>query len=367
MDSICNIAIYDKTFNPLGVTALAESVLFQRELFSTGSFQIVIHPDKKFAKELAAKGNIVVINRNGYKSGIIRDIALEEKRDGAAYTILGATGNVMLSNRIAVPPPGGDGYDSVTAAAETVIKYYVNQNLVNPSDPARRIPNLAIGPDKQRGVSLAVKLRYNNLSEALGSVAQYTELGYQTYADVINKRWMFDVVPGADRTKGQTANDPVFFMVEQSNAEGNIDNYKYTENYRNFANAGYAGGTGDNAARAIQVIGNAAGIDRIEQFFDCGNVTGTDLTDAGTLALSNCTVDKSVDALALPRVFIFEKDYFIGDRVSVYLRRLGMTLNSQITSVTEVWERQNGYQVQVRFGLRKPIVFTLNTNTSGVR
>ena len=369
MDSVCNIRIYDRDFNWVNVTEQAESVQFERELYGAGKFQIKIHPDKQGALDLIRRGSIIVINNNTRKSGIMRDFTITESRGESFFMVYGETGNGLMRQRIAVPPnetqvPGAMGWDRIRANTETVLKHYVNRNLVNPFAAGRKIPRLEIAPDLQRGIEMPSQLRFTPLADDMYNIALFAEMGFEIYADVENQRWVFDVIEGADRTVNQEELSPVTFNIENQN----IDEYRYIEDYQNYKNTGYAGGQGENENRLVQIIGaENTGLDRFETFIDCGSADLTDLLHYGNLRLAEFAAVKTLEAKALPKVFIFDKDYFLGDKITAYISRLGLELPVRVTAVKEIWERQLGHRKEVRFGDKVPNIFTILEKTEGIR
>lgn len=366
----CEIRVYDSDFNWLAAARLAESVQFGRELYGAGRFEIHIQPDKAGAAALARRGNIVVINGNPHKSGVVRDFYIEGGRNGEQFVIYGETGNGLLRQRIIVPPtsaqvPGSLGWDRVSGPAESVIKHYAAAQTAAPYDAKRAVENLVIAPDLGRGRVFPWQARYTNLAEELANIGAYAETGFEFYADSRAKQWVFDVIPGGDRSKGQELNSPVSFNMEYQN----VDGYKYTENYNNYRNTGYAGGAGSDENRLIYTLGaDNTGVDRWETFLDCGDAANiNELIYYGGQKLSEYAAAKTVEANALPRVFIFERDYFLGDKVTVYISRLGLSLDTRITGVKEIWERKSGYKTEIRFGEKVPNLFTILRKTEAVR
>lgn len=271
---------------------------------------------------------------------------------------------------ITVPPnqqqvPTAYGWDKITASAETVIKHFAGMNTITPYDANRKVDHLTMATSKDRGINIPWRSRFSKLDEELYNIGAYTEVGYKIYADVNNNKWIFDTVHGTDRTKSQTIVDPVFFNLEYQN----VESYKYAEDRQNFKNVGYAGGQGEDEKRLIYVIGaENKGLQRHEIFLDCGSAADiTELIYYGSQKLSEYQEVKSIEASTLPRVFQFEKDYFLGDKVSVYISRLGLKLDTQITSVTEIWERATGYRADIRFGARLPNLFSVLNQSREVR
>ena len=361
----CEIRVYDKDFNWLDVAVLAESVQFTRELYGVGGFEIHIHPDKSGAFELIKRGNVIVVNGDGRRSAVVRSFYMREERNGPVFVINGDTGQGFAKQRITVPPtnaqvPNALGWDKIDAPAETILKHYAGRSLVYPYNDKRKIPNMIMAPDLGRGLVFPWKSRYQKLSDELYNIGTYAEMGYEIYADIVNKQWAFDVVPGVDRTRGQGENDPVWFDM----GFHNISQYKYSEDYSQHRSTGYVGGAGEDENRLVYTLGaDIQGEERWEEFLDCGNVADiSELIYYGEQKLNGFKFVKNIEADTLPRVFVFEKDYFLGDEVTVKVDRLGIEFDTRITAVKEIWERPDGYRTVVRFGGNLPNLFTvLNT------
>jgi len=358
----CEIRIYDPDFNWLDVVSQAESVQFSRELYGTGSFEIQVHPDKVGAFKLAKRDNIITINGDGHKSGIIRDFGITENRGAAFFTIFGETGNGFTKQRTTVPPTnsqvaGSLGWDRVRGNAETVLKHYVTRHITNPFDANRRTPNIIIAANRNRGIVFPWQTRFQPLNEELTNIANFAEMGFEFFADIPNKRWVFDVIEGAERTKNQDKLSPVLFRMEHSSIEG----YSYTEDYKNYRSTGYALGAGEDEWRMQFIIGAGhRGRDRWEIALDCGSPDNiNELMFYGEQRLNEYQAAKTVEANALPKVFVFEKDYFLGDKITVYISRLELELDIRITSVKDVWERSRGRHSEIRFGERLPTIFSI--------
>jgi hypothetical protein len=366
----CSIRIYDRDFNWLDETEQAESVQLTREWYDTGQFEIHIHPDKAAAHPLIQKDNIIVINRDGGKAGIVRDFHITENRGKQAFVIYGVMADGLTKRRITVPPteaqrPGALGWDRIRGPAETVMKHYASMNMITPYSAKRRIGRLFMAENKGRGQVFPWQTRYEHLHEVLSGIGQFAGMGYGITADVKNKRWVFDAVPGTDRTQEQGAVSPVTFRMEYAN----IGDYRYAEDRQNHRTTGYAGGQGEDEKRLTYILGDEhEGMDRHEVFLDCGNAENiNELIYFGGQRLSEFYEAKTVEVSALPRTFLYENDYFLGDLVTVMITRLGLTIDTRITSVRETWERNTDHTVEARFGEKLPNLFTVMQRTEVVR
>lgn len=361
MADSCEIRIYDHDLNWVGVCATAESVRFERELYGAGIFEIHVHPDKTGANELVTRGNIIVVNNKPELSGIIRNFSVTESRDKVEFIIFGETCAGLLQQRIIVPPtqaqnPAALGWDRFTGNAESVIKHYVSSQAVSPLDPNRTMPILTIAGNQNRGQMIEWQARYSTLLEEIINISKFIDAGFIVTADVAGKRLLFDTIFGTDRSKNQDIVSPVSFNMEYQN----VADYSYSEDYTTFATTGYVGGAGENENRQIILLGQEeTGLKRFESFIDCSNAKDAkELQTLGQQKLSELSPVKNVEASALPRAYTFNKDYFLGDLVTLYISRIGLEISTPVTSVSEVWERQGGHMTEIRFGERLPNIFT---------
>jgi len=356
----CEIRIYDPDFNWIDVVRMPESVQFSRDIHGAGQFEIHIHPETPGAVSLCQRDNIIMIDGRSDITGIIRSFALSDGVDKQEFAIYGETGAGFFRQRVCVPPTnsqvyGSDGFDKMNANAETVLKHYVNRNIVNPYDISRKIPHFEILVNKNRGAVIEWQARYTVLLEEISAISKLANIGFKVYADFNAKKWFFDVLNGTDRTTAQNVLSPVKFTMEYQN----VASYSFTEDYGNFRNMGYAGGKGDGADRAIVLLGGAnKGRSRYETFLECsGAENNTELTQLGTQLLSEMESVVNVEAAALPRVFEFEKDYFLGDLVTLCLNRVNLEIPVKVTAVKEVWERSSGHKMEMRFGEKLPDIY----------
>jgi len=362
------IRVYDSDFNWIGATTQAVSVVLKRELFETGSFEIHIEPDA--GVELFRRGNILVIDRDGHKAGIVRSVVLSAERGKRDLAVFGDMPDGLAKQRIIVPPtkaeqPTAYGYERINSDAETVIKHFAARNMTAPTDSKRQFQRLVMAENKHRGVTFPWQARYTSLADELNSICNYAGIGYEIYADLKEDRWVFDVIAGADRSAGQTDNEPVIFQTEHSN----LSSYKYSEDYASFRNTGYAGGAGNDENRLIYTLGaNNEGLDRFETFLDCSSARDvSELMYYGSQRMSEYTAVQSIAADTLPRTFTFGKDYFFGDKVTLRVRKYGLQVDTTIAGVREIWERQTGYKAEIRFGEKLPNLTSLTNRREVVR
>jgi len=362
------IRVYDKNHEWVDATERAESIIFNRDLYGTGTFEIHISPD--LGARLFRRGNIIAMGNDGHKAGIVRNVVLDMSRGKCDLAVFGDMPDGMTRQRIVVPPtkaenPTAYGYERINSDAETAIKHFARRNMTESTDAERNFDRLTIAENRHRGKTFPWQARYTNLAEEMKDICTYAEIGYEIYLDLANDQWVFDVIAGTDRSTGQTANEPIIFQPEHSNLGG----YKYSEDFTSYRNTGYAGGAGDDENRLIYTLGaDNAGSERVEAFLDCSGARDiTELLYYGNQRLSEHIAIQTIEADTLPKTFTFGKDYFFGDKVTLRVQKYGIQIDAVVAGVRETWERATGYRTEIRFGERLPNLFSLINKKEVVR
>lgn len=319
-----------------------------RRFHTFGEFELRINRYKNNTDKLQ-KGNIISLDNK--KAGIIkhREIALDENGKASEnWLIKGFTLEYVFTQRI-TKPPTGLAYDSINSDAESVIKHYIDVNIVNPIDINRKIDVLELTANQNRGKSIDWKSRYKILAEELEKISLNSELGLKMELDIANLKWVFDVYEGKDLTTAQSTNPPVIFSYDFDN----IKTQHYVDSDIGYKNFGYVGGQGEGINRTIVEVGNDTGIDRIETFIDARDLD-TNLTQRGEQKLNELQSVKTLEGQVLTYgPFIFEKDWDLGDLVTVQNKGWGVTMDTRITEVKEIYEPA-GFQLEVVFGNKIP-------------
>ncbi|WP_461366633.1 siphovirus ReqiPepy6 Gp37-like family protein [Candidatus Darwinibacter acetoxidans] len=340
------IRIIDVDFNLIAEIDDYESMTWTRRWHKPGEFELHINAAKQNTGALL-KGRLLLA---GDKAGIILH---RELKQGTTEQIMvkGATLASIMSRRITVPPDGY-AYDRVNANAETIMKGYVTRNCVAPVDSDRTIPNLVVAPDQSRGDKIVYQTRYKQLDEELGKLSLVSGLGWDVLLNWQDKTWVFDVLEGRDLTAGQTANPPVIFSAEFDAVQEQV----FIESDIGHKNAAYVGGQGEGVEREIVEVGSGlSGLDRLETFVDARDLEQTaDLPERGLQKLAEVAPVLTFDTEILTESpYKYGTDWDLGDIVTVQNRKWGVTLDSRVTEVTEVYEPA-GFRLQATFGSSIP-------------
>ncbi|MGF6356758.1 hypothetical protein ABIE27_004682 [Paenibacillus sp. 4624] len=357
---IPSVRVIDRDFNLKAEIDDYESLQFTRRFYRAGEFEMHISLHKQGVDQLQ-KERIIVVDNKMHKAGIIQYREIGQNEQGIEVLVIkGPTLGGMLDRRVTVT----DNFDRVRGSAETVMKHYVNNHLISSTNTQRRVPFLINAPDLGRGVQTPWQTRFEPLNMVIQEIAEWCNMGWFVRLDYSIKKWVFDVLPGRNLTTGQNLLPPVIFSRDFDN----IESQSFLDSDQQFKNVGYAGGQGEYEDRLIQMVGAGIGADRREVFLDCsGAENAAELVDMGNQKLATQKQIVSYDGRILNTgSFIFEQDWDLGDIVTVQNRTWGVTLNSRITEVKEIYEPES--KIEISLGDEVPtITQVLKQLTSAVK
>lgn len=335
------VRILDTDFKLRGEIDDYESLQFIRRFYRAGEFEMHIAIGKQNVDQLL-KDRVIIVNNQPHKSGIIMHREINQDDKGVEIlTVRGPTLGGVLDRRVTVT----DNYDRIKGPAETVMKYYVNNHIVNGVYPERGIPFFAIAADQGRGIQTPWQTRFEPLNEVEQGIAEWCDIGWFVNCDINIRKWVFDVLEGRNLTVDQHVLPPVIFSHEYDN----IQSQQFVDSDLQYKNVGYAGGKGEDANRLIQSVGSGSGLDRREVFLDCSQAENvTELTDMGNQKLSELKQIRTYDGKILSTgSFVYERDWDLGDIVTLQNQRWGLTMNSRIIEVKEIYEPASSLEISL--------------------
>lgn len=370
------LRIIDINFNLIDEISQYESLQLTRKHHEIGNVELKINRYIRGANELI-RDRIIFPGNQLHKAYQIkhREIELDENgKQTENWLIKAVPLKSWLSQRL-ILPPANKSNDEIKAPAETVMKHYVDVSVVNPVDANRKIPNLVIANDKQRGDEISRSARFDVISEELITESQLTGLGWNIIVDIKKKQFVFYVVEGVNRSATQRDNPPVIFSPEFNS----LKSMGYTESYLDYKNMAYVAGQGEGVDRRVITISeSASGLDRYELFVDARDIEETstddagnetprsaadievDLTNRGNENLSEHSQEIYMEGQILTKSpFIYERDWDLGDIVTIQNKDWGITMDARITEVKEIYEAGNSKRIEVVFDKDKPTFMNL--------
>ncbi|QPC48520.1 hypothetical protein G8O30_15935 (plasmid) [Mangrovibacillus cuniculi] len=194
-------------------------------------------------------------------------------------------------------------------------------------------------------------------------MSKLTGLGWNIHIDVTQLKYIFDVKLGKNLTVNQNELPPAIFSPK-FNSVGKLS---YTECDLNYRNAAIVAGQGEGVERRILKVGESEGFDRHELFVDARDVEEViddvpvpvqDIVDRlmnrGQQKLAEQQHEFYLEGQTLQKSPLeYEIDYDLGDIVTLQNVEWGVTLDTRITEVKEIFER-DGRKIELIFGNRQP-------------
>lgn len=179
-------------------------------------------------------------------------------------------------------------------------------------------------------------------------------------------------------TVNQSELPPAIFSPE-FNTLGQLSYVESELDYRNYA---IVAGQGEGVDRRIINVGNATGYDRYELFVDARDIEEVDenenqipisdinesLTIRGQQKLQEHEQEIYLEGQSLTKSrLIYEKDYDLGDIVTLQNKDWGVTLDTRITEIKEIYE-PSGKQIDLTFGNNRPtLIDKIKQELSGMQ
>nr|WP_309101687.1 siphovirus ReqiPepy6 Gp37-like family protein [Fredinandcohnia onubensis] len=340
------VRILTPSFQFLGEIDDYESLQFTRRYRRPGEIELHINLNKNLTETLVEDNWVFLTSK---KVGVIRHRQID--RDNTEQLMIKGYSLKGLLNRRLTVPPLGQAYDVSKGNVESVLKHYVRRNAVEPIDPSRVIPNLIINADLFRGPVIEWQSRYKNLVDELEAVSFTYGFGWDVSLDLENQKLVFEVYEPRNLTTSQNELPPVIFSVDFDNVKSQV----FTDSAIDYKNTAYVGGQGEGIERSFVELGNASGLDRHETFIDARDVEDdSQLTTRGQQKLQEMQKLTSFETEILSYgPFIYEQDWDLGDIVTIQDTKLGITLDTPIPEVKEIYE-PSGFRLDATFGNTVP-------------
>ena len=358
MEKNMRMEIINHKFERLGVINKFDMIQYNPKYSDIGSFELSCALNEE-NKSLIVEDNILWIE-DGY-AGVIQYIDKSSKNE------IKAKGKLL----------------SVVLNWRAVIKTYeANKPPTEIFDELVRLSFMTDGERKIEGFTFInnvnddkTAIRYQVTGEALSDVFQPLsetyDIGYEVYLNMKEKAFEFTLFRGRDLTiDNKDGNKPVIFGTDFNN----ILTSEYVSDKNNYRNVAYVAGEGEGENRVVVEVKQteSAGFFRREIVVDARDLqkanSTTKMTDEeynellqqrGKEKLSEFRKVESYDAELMNDAktgFVYGKDYFLGDTVSVIDKNLGVILSAKITEAIITFA-EDGYTVEPTFGFGLPMLY----------
>lgn len=355
------------TFDAIGEINQFTSLMWPDKFNGHATFELWA-PITQENKELIKKGNILWCG--GDNAAIIEIIQSDVNDKGEkTYKVKGRTLEMFLTTRIIWGT-----YSCSNKYSSTVMYEIVNENCVNPTKAARKIPFLECAEDEQVGKQIAYQKTGGEVYEALTTLASDADIGFCVLFRPREKKLIFKVIEGVDRSIMPASTfdaNPVIFSTDLED----ILKSSYYTNDQDIKSVALVAGEGEGSERKKVISGDDAseGFLRRELYVDArdlqSEVFNNDgstssipedeyeamLNNRGDEKLSECVVTETFDAtmrVAGNVQYAYGVDYNKGDKVIVQDTELGVQVIGKITEVSENFDDE--YELIITFGYSYP-------------
>ena len=363
--------VYSSEMELQGIVEKIASLIWTRRYWSCGEFKLLV-PFTEEHSRMLVKNNIIM-KRGDDEAAQIRYVSITKNSQGLEEIevqgkfLIAWIGKRIIKKQIIT-----------NDTTQNILYRIVRENVTNPADTARKIPDVSIATDDEdteSGVIDYTSEQYTNAQLAAETAAKAAKLGIRMRTDARTGAHVFSVYEGRDLTAGNSAgNAPCIFSQEFDN----IVEQEYTNSIENLKTTAFVGGEEKEgvARKVAEVGGSAAGLAREEVFINATDIVQeyedddgeqVTLTDAEYLALLSARGAEELEQYAETLSFgskintfanlIYRTDYDLGDRVTCVNKRWGIRIDVRITEIAETYQN-NVEEIDITFGESLPALLT---------
>ncbi|MEV2911103.1 siphovirus ReqiPepy6 Gp37-like family protein [Paenibacillus larvae] len=350
-----NLHVMDQDLNLVGVIDSYSSLRWVRRWVEPGEFEL--HLDFRSSGAYLIRVGYFIFKSEDQEVMKMESIEIKD----AKMTIKGHSVAAFTTDRITIPEFAYVDTHFLKGSTEHILKKLVEHNCVYPHDPKRKIPNLILAPNLDRGIQDSYSTRYKPLHEELKTIAELGGLGWDIYLDHDQKKLVFDVREGVDRSAEQSINPRAIFSVDFENLASRGMNIS-TVGEKTVA---FVGGQGEGKDRKIIILDDhLSGLERKEMFVDARDVGESEeikpedveklLVNRGRERLKENARINGIECRVRSKAnIIYRQDYDLGDIVTVINPDWGIKLTAPITEAEEVYEGES-ITLDLTFGTPPP-------------
>lgn len=343
------IYFLDSGLNILAAVDQYKSAIFTARYNTPGDFQIYL-PATAEVLELAKSAEFVTRAEDTTVCGVIERISITTSaEEGDFVTIAGRDAAALLERRIVWRQT------TYTGNAEKIVRDMIEKAFISPEVAARTVSNFELAEEIGLAEDIQAQYSGDNVSNAVQAICKTTGTGYRIRLDLENRRFIFELYQGTDRSFAQNENAYVVFSEDFDN----LLSTAYEENNSTARNVAQVAGEGQGKERVKVSVGSVTGIERRETYINAQTKSSNQqeldaetyaavLRQDGTNGLAQLIATKQIDGEIAPNyTFIFGRDYFLGDIIEV-MNQYGVDMQPRIIEVTESWA-DDGYTCIPKF------------------
>jgi len=254
--------------NLVGVIDKIISLVWTRRYSETGGFKLLV-PCTPEHVDILEMG-MIVMRKDDDEAGQIRYIRCS--MDGQGLETIEIQGSFLrwwLGKRLI------QFHFQVRDITQNIIKHIINDNVINPGDTARKIPNLYFGSISSFGREAFEyePERWANVLETCELLAKGESIGLKIITDIETKSHFVEMYACRNLSESNGFYTPRVFSAEYDN----VVDQSFTQSTENkkttIVVGGYKLDSSPNAQRVVTVHHALQGHERDESYLDCSSLT----------------------------------------------------------------------------------------------
>lgn len=332
------LLVLNPSFKAITILDIFESLIWTDRYYECGDFEIYVPFSEEMFLNLQPGNFIYTLDSDN--SMIIEDRQIKvDKDEGSILIIKGHTLESILKRRIV--------WDSIALNGnlQTKLEILLNQNVINPTISARKIPNITFSYStnpKITSLTIDAQLNKENLYDAIKKICDTKDVGFRIKFNNTISGLVFELYSYEDRSYSQNTNSYVVF----SRGFENLISSDYSENSSESKNITLIESKDQNDLPITMIVGTGTGIERREIYTDAKDLSWEidgipvsqpdyllHMTQKGLETLSSKLIETSLECeIDITRMFKYREDFFIGDIVQI-VSDYGVQGRVQITEI----------------------------------
>lgn len=369
------VEIRNYNFDIIGIIDTANSIIWHKTYFTVGDFEIYAQASPKYV-ELLQRGNYVT-RLDDDEIGIIEKIEISQNvQDGLMIIANGRFAKSILERRIIYTLNGKTNKATILRGnVESAARALVANNATACEFNANRnISFLQLGPHSgsthiirnSSGEATQKQVTNDNLMVYSDALLQEYNMSAKVILSADASKLEYVCFEGIDRSMNNSSGiESIIFSTDYDN----LIESDYISDETNIRNMALIGGEGEGLDRFYSAIeSDQTGIDRREIFIDASNISQKyedeneeeqSYTDEEYKAMLDSRGKQELAQMVQVNSFsgiidssfgnwVLNRDYSLGDIVTVQNNQIGIYANVRITETTEVQD-ENGYSVSLNY------------------
>lgn len=348
--------IYNDSFSPLGVVDTAPSIIWANRYRQCGDMELYVPATDEMRSLLIFDAELedrFVVRRDDEMACFIErtEIVTDEEK-GDFLLVTGRCLRSIYARRIVWDQT------NLSGTVENGLRRLVADAFMADQPPGRKYAPLRLAPAHGYTDTMEKQITGGEVLAAMEEICAANNYGMKVTINPRQGTMTADFYRGTDRTAGQRVNPRVIFSEEY----GNLLGTNHTRDATNYKTVAKVAGEGEGTARRSIVVsrtGQTEGLRRREMYVDARDISSNDgeipaeeydglLLNRGSSAMAEAAIVESMTGSVLPRQYVYGRDYFLGDMVTV-IDKYGSQADAQVLEVVEVWD-ENGYTATPTFG-----------------